>query len=158
MSSAYLSSPLGFIEVRGDEQTITSIKFNEGGNASSKSSGIVEECRRQLQEFFKGKRRQFNLPLNPEGTEFQKKVWSIVKEAPFGETITYSSIAVKLGDVKLTRAVGYANGQNPILLLIPCHRVIATDGSLAGYAAGIDRKRWLLDYESNVVSRQLQLL
>lgn len=118
----------------------------------------MESCRKQFIEYFEGKRKVFDIPVNPGGSEFQKNVWKAVQNIPYGATATYSSIAAEVGGLTMTRAVGSANGQNPLLILVPCHRVIGADGSLTGYAAGIDRKRWLLDHEKKVVSRQLQLL
>lgn len=102
----------------------------------------------QLAEYFEGKRTHFELKLNPEGTEFQKKVWKKLEEIPFGKTISYQQIANQLGDPKVIRAAASANGKNPIAIIIPCHRVIGSDGSLTGYAGGLHRKKWLLEHES----------
>jgi len=101
----------------------------------------------QLKEYFAGERKQFDVPLDVEGTEFQKKVWEELKKIPYGKTISYKTLAEKLGDVKLIRAVGKANGQNPIAIVVPCHRVIGADGSLIGYAGGLDIKEKLLHLE-----------
>lgn len=108
----------------------------------------------QLKEYFAGTRKEFNVPLDIEGTDFQKKVWNELQKIPYGKTISYKSLAEKLGDVKAIRAVGKANGQNPIPIIIPCHRVIGSDGSLTGYVGGLDVKEKLLEIEG---SRSLEL-
>jgi methylated-DNA-[protein]-cysteine S-methyltransferase len=101
-----------------------------------------------LNEYFEGKRQNFDLLLNPEGTEFQKKVWSLLSEIPYGKTISYLELSRRFGDEKAIRAVAAANGKNPVWIIIPCHRVIGSDGSLTGYAGGLHRKKWLLNHES----------
>lgn len=103
---------------------------------------------KQLEEYFGGQRRKFDLPLNPQGTEFQKKVWSALEEIPYGETRSYKEIAVRVGNPAACRAVGMANNRNPIAIIIPCHRVIGSNGDLTGYAGGLDIKRRLLAIES----------
>jgi len=102
----------------------------------------------QLQEYFDGERQQFDLNLNPEGTAFQKKVWEALQHIPYGKTMTYLGLSQRLGDVKAIRAVANANGKNPLWIIVPCHRVIGSDGSLTGYAGGLHRKQWLLEHES----------
>ncbi|MBN8703299.1 MAG: methylated-DNA--[protein]-cysteine S-methyltransferase [Bacteroidetes bacterium] len=104
----------------------------------------------QLEEYFTKKRNSFTLPINPYGTDFQKKVWKALLDIPFGYTYSYLKLAQKLGDSNLTRAVGNANGKNPIPIIIPCHRVIGENGDLTGYSMGLDRKKWLLDFESSI--------
>ena len=108
----------------------------------------LRECVLQLKEYFKGERTNFNLLLNPQGTKFQKLVWKELCDIEYGKTTSYLVQSKKIGDVKAVRAVAAANGKNPISIVIPCHRVIGSDGSLTGYAGGIWRKKWLLDYES----------
>ena len=115
----------------------------------------LRECVLQLKEYFKGERTNFNLLLNPQGTKFQKLVWQELCNLPYGKTISYLVQSKQIGDVKAVRAVAAANGKNPISIVIPCHRVIGSDGSLTGYAAGIWRKKWLLDYENPL--KQLSL-
>lgn len=144
-------SPLGLLTITSDGISITSILF-----PSSKTDALIEnqnkiilDCIAQLNEYFQGTRKIFDLPLNPSGTEFQRKVWGKVYEIPFGQTTTYGEIANALGDSKLSRAVGLANGANPIPIIIPCHRVIGGNGTLTGYAGGLDRKRWLLNHEDS---------
>ena len=106
----------------------------------------------QLEEYFAGERTEFDLELSPHGTEFQRRVWAMLREIPYGKTTTYGSLANELGNPKTVRAVGLANGRNPIAVIIPCHRVIGADGSLTGFGGGLDRKRALLDLESGVRS------
>ena len=115
----------------------------------------LRECVQQLKEYFKGERTNFNLLLNPQGTKFQKLVWQELCDIEYGKTISYLVQSKQIGDIKAVRAVAAANGKNPISIVIPCHRVIGSDGSLTGYAGGIWRKKWLLDYENPL--KQLSL-
>ena len=108
---------------------------------------LIRRCKQQLGEFFEGKRKEFDLPLNPAGTEFQKKVWNALREIPYGETRSYKDIAIAVGSPKGFRAVGMANNKNPIAIIIPCHRVVGTNGKLVGYAGGMEAKEWLLSLE-----------
>ena len=114
----------------------------------------------QLREYFAGTRKEFDVTLDIEGTDFQKRVWEELRKIPYGKTISYKSLSEKLGDVKAIRAVGKANGQNPIAIIIPCHRIIGSDGSLTGYAGGLWRKKWLLEHEQKFSEgeKQLELL
>ena len=149
METCIISSPLGFTKIVGDDDGIVSITVL---NSEEKITDIIplelEDCVFQLQEYFDGKRKAFDIKLNPEGTDFQKKVWNELLEIPFGKTIAYLELSKKLGDIKAIRAVANANGKNPIWIIIPCHRVIGSDGSLTGYAGGLSRKQWLLEHES----------
>ena len=111
---------------------------------------VVRKCKKQLTEYFQGTRTQFTIPVAPEGTDFQREVWDVLLKIPFGKTTTYSKQSIGLGDVKKIRAVGTANGKNPIAIIIPCHRVIGTDGRLTGYAGGLDKKEWLLKHENSL--------
>lgn len=133
----------------GNEHGIASISVL---NSEEKESDVIPEelqdCVVQLNDYFEGKRTSFNLNLNPSGTFFQKQVWDELQNIPFGKTISYLDLSKKLGDVKAIRAVASANGKNPLWIVVPCHRVIGTDGSLTGYAGGLHRKQWLLQYES----------
>lgn len=154
-------SPIGELIIESDGVSLISILF-KGDDLSvvQNPDGIINLCINQLNEYFRGERKNFDLPLNPKGTEFQHKVWGKVNEIPFGETTSYGGIAIALGDLKLNRAVGLANGANPIPIVIPCHRVIGGDGSLTGYAGGLDRKKWLLNHEAkfhSVTKGQLKL-
>ena len=109
---------------------------------------VLQEAVSQLNDYFEGKRTDFTIKLNPSGTEFQQKVWSGLLEIPFGKTISYLELSKKLGDVKAIRAVASADGKNPLWIVVPCHRVIGTDGSLTGYAGELWRKKWLLEHEN----------
>ena len=108
----------------------------------------------QLRDYFAGARTRFELPLSPHGTAFQQKVWLALREIPFGRTTTYGQIAVDLGHPTASRAVGLANGRNPIAVIVPCHRVIGANGSLTGFGGGLPRKRWLLDHERSVLGER----
>jgi len=149
METCIISSPLGFTKIVGDDDGIVSITVL---NSEEKITDIIpvelEDCVFQLQEYFNGKRKDFDIKLNPEGTDFQKKVWNQLLEIPYGKTLSYLELSKQLGDVKAIRAVANANGKNPIWIIIPCHRVIGSDGSLTGYAGGLNRKQWLLEHES----------
>jgi len=141
------SSPLGFLILKSDGQNITEISFSENDIQEQNPCAVLEACQVQLTDYFSGKSVGFDLPLNPEGTEFQQKVWAELLKIPYGETITYMDLAVRLGDPKCIRAAGTANGKNPIAVVIPCHRVIGAGNKLTGYAGGIWRKKLLLELE-----------
>ncbi|MAO08204.1 MAG: cysteine methyltransferase [Alteromonas sp.] len=156
MEKATINSPLGRISLEGDKDGISSIKFE--GETISVSEKIPENLKAavtQLEAYFSGQRTTFQLRLNPKGTEFQKKVWNELLQIPFGKTTSYQSVANRLGDPKVIRAAASANGKNPIAIIIPCHRIIGSDGSLTGYAGGLQRKKWLLDHESPVKQGEL---
>ena len=140
-------SPLGFLILKSDGLSVTEISFSENEPEENKECALLLECQHQLEEYFCGKTLEFNLPLNPEGTPFQKKVWAELLKIPKGQTITYHQLAIRLGDAKLVRAVGTANGRNPLAIVIPCHRVIGAGNKLTGYAGGLSRKLWLLEHE-----------
>lgn len=151
METALIATPLGVASLEGDEKGLTSITvLNTSAQLNTVIPEVLEDAVYQLQEYFKGERSVFNLTLNPQGTEFQKRVWTALQEIPFGKTYSYLQLAKKLGDVKAIRAVAAANGKNPLWIVIPCHRVVGSDGSLTGYAGGLHRKKWLLDHESPV--------
>ena len=144
------NSPVGLIEIKGTEKDIKSVSFVEEENAGSNTfPDVILQCKRELDEYFNGNRKTFNVSLNPDGTDFQKSVWNELLKIEFGNTSTYMAIAKKLNNPGAVRAVGLANGKNPIGVIIPCHRVIGEDGSLTGYAGGLWRKKWLLDHEGN---------
>ena len=149
MESCIIKSPLGYTKIVGDELGIASVSVL---NSEEKETQIIPEelqdCVLQLNEYFEGKRTLFSLKLNPEGTDFQKKVWNELQTIPYGKTVTYLELSKRLGDVKAIRAVANANGKNPLWIIVPCHRVIGSDGSLIGYAGGLHRKQWLLEHES----------
>jgi len=149
METCIIKTPIGYCKIVGNIDGVSSITVL---NTEEKATDIIplelEESVFQLQEYFDGKRKQFDLKLNPEGTNFQKTVWTELLKIPYGKTISYLDLSKRLGDVKAIRAVANANGKNPLWVVVPCHRVIGTDGSLTGYAGGLHRKQWLLDHES----------
>lgn len=149
MAIAFISTPLGSAKMEGDENGLNSVTVLEQDEPESKIiPDVLVDAVYQLNEYFEGKRQNFDLLLNPEGTEFQKKVWSLLSEIPYGKTISYLELSRRFGDEKAIRAVAAANGKNPLWIIIPCHRVIGSDGSLTGYAGGLHRKKWLLNHES----------
>lgn len=149
METCIINSPLGFTKIIGDKDGITQVTVL---NSKEKETDIIptelEDCVIQLREYFEGSRSQFDLKLNPQGTEFQKTIWELLKDIPYGKAISYLQLSKRLGDVKAIRAVANANGKNPLWIIVPCHRVIGSDGSLTGYAGGLHRKQWLLEHES----------
>lgn len=156
MLHANLKTPLGTAVISGDENGISSISiFDDEREIPSIIPDELQEAYQQLQDYFNGKRIDFTFKLNPSGTAFQKKVWLGLLEIPFGKTMSYQELSVKLGDVKAIRAVASANGKNPLWVVVPCHRVIGTDGSLTGYAGGLWRKKWLLEHENPVKQQSL---
>jgi methylated-DNA-[protein]-cysteine S-methyltransferase len=151
---AYLDTPIGTLLIVGDSAAVHRITFPERGRAvqpepewQESQRGPVGEALRQLREYFAGKRATFDLPLAPEGTVFQRSVWRQLQEIPYGETISYGELARRVGNPKASRAVGSANGANPLPIVIPCHRVIAGDGTLGGFGGGLPTKQTLLALE-----------
>lgn len=157
MYSDYVNTPIGILKVVASENSIQEIEFVSGAETNHTSNQLTDEACFQLKQYFDGRLTQFDLPLKPLGTPFQGTVWQQLKEIPFGKTSTYGNIAKALGDPNKVRAVGNANGQNPIAIVIPCHRVIGSSGQLVGYAGGLHRKQWLLDFESQITSKQMNL-
>ena len=156
MLQALINTPLGITEITGDENGISKISVCDDTKVSfHEIPSELKDAVTQLEDYFLGKRNDFTFKLNLSGTEFQKKVWVALLEIPFGKTISYQDLSIKLGDVKAIRAVASANGKNPIWIVVPCHRVIGTDGSLTGYAGGLWRKKWLLDHENPVKQQSL---
>ena len=147
-------SPVGDILLKADDEgRLTGLFLRHDGTAGG--DGPFDAAREQLDAYFAGELEQFDLPLAPRGTPFQRRVWEELARIPFAETISYKELALRLGDLKLVRAVGLANGRNPVSIVIPCHRVIGADGTLVGYGGGLDRKRWLLDHEAVASGRRL---
>ncbi|MDD5923015.1 MAG: methylated-DNA--[protein]-cysteine S-methyltransferase [Eubacteriales bacterium] len=163
MSRSLLDTPIGALRIIASTDAVLSV---ETANRESSDAGewagqippdrilsgdpsgeLVKDCQAELLEYFSGKRKVFDLPLSPEGPDFQKNVWGHLREIPYGETRTYGELAQMAGNRKASRAVGMANHVNPILIMIPCHRVIGADGSLTGYAAGLEVKKYLLGLE-----------
>ena len=156
----FLETPVGVLKIAGDEDAIKLVTFTEEGIRSTdgKVPNVVRTAKLQLKEYFEGKRKTFDVRIDPDGTVFQKLIWEKLLEIPFGKTSTYAKQALVLGDKKKIRAVGAANGKNPIAIIIPCHRIIGTDGSLTGYAGGLERKKWMLKHEGSLPGfNQLEL-
>ncbi len=158
--TTYYKTPIGIAKIVGDKNGIQSVSVLDEDAISLellniKTPKCLQECTNQLEEYFNGKRDSFNLTVNPKGTSFQKKVWKALLNIPYGKTKSYLEQSKALGDVKAIRAVASANGKNPLWIIIPCHRVIGSDGSLTGYAGGIWRKKWLLAHENPVKQQSL---
>ncbi|MDX1829552.1 MAG: methylated-DNA--[protein]-cysteine S-methyltransferase [Lutibacter sp.] len=153
--TAYYKTPIGTAKIVGNEFGISSITVLDEEIETTEIPLPLKKCVQQLEEYFNGNRTVFDLKLNPQGTDFQKKVWNELLNIPYGKTRTYLEQTKKLGDIKAIRAVASANGKNPIWIIIPCHRVIGSDGSLTGYAGGIWRKKWLLEHENPVKQQTL---
>jgi methylated-DNA-[protein]-cysteine S-methyltransferase len=151
----YFRSPIGTIQLQHSGVGICSLIFFEGEIPESRNIPQLDECKNQLEEYFEGKRKEFSLQLDPEGTDFQKLIWDELLQIKFGQTMTYSELAKKTGDIKSIRAVGRANATNPVSIIIPCHRVIGANGSLTGYAGGLWRKKWLLEHEQKIFQLSL---
>jgi methylated-DNA-[protein]-cysteine S-methyltransferase len=148
---AYYPSEVGLLEITATDGGIAGLRFVKSKTkAQSDSHPHLSECFRQLDEYFRGKRKRFELKLKPEGTDFQKKVWDELRKIPFGKTASYAEVALAIGRPKAVRAVGGANSRNPIAVIIPCHRVIGSDGSLTGFGGGLWRKDRLLKHECEV--------
>lgn len=154
MNYAYLDTPIGTLLIVGDAAAVHRITFPQRGRPAKpepewqeSQRGPVGEAARQLREYFAGKRADFDLPLSPAGTAFQRSVWLQLQEIPYGETISYGELARRVGNPKASRAVGSVNGANPLPIVIPCHRVIAGDGTLGGFGGGLPTKQTLLALE-----------
>ena len=152
---AFIPSPLGITKIVGDANGVSVISVLQEGEQSKKIPKELKVAVTQLNEYFEGKRQNFDFKINPKGTDFQQKVWLELLNIPFGKTMSYLELSKKLGDVKAIRAVASANGKNPLWIVVPCHRVIGTDGSLTGYAGGLWRKKWLLEHESPSLQQSL---
>lgn len=152
----YFDSPLGTIKVRGDVAGVQEVLFEESTlEMENKVPISLVPCVEQLQQYFAGNRFVFDFKMNPQGTDFQKAVWILLKDLPFGSTISYLKLSRQYGNTKAVRAVATAIGKNPILVAIPCHRVIGSDGTLVGYSGGLDRKESLLELEGFPVQKKL---
>ncbi len=150
MSSYVFSTPLGNIAISDNGEAITEICLTDSTLSQEEPSKLQKKACCELKEYFEGGLKNFTLPLAPEGTDFQKKVWRALCTIPYGETRSYGDIAKLIGNPRASRAVGGANNKNPIMIVIPCHRVIGSDGSLVGYAGGIDIKKRLLEMEKGI--------
>jgi methylated-DNA-[protein]-cysteine S-methyltransferase len=147
-ATAFFQTPLGISKIVGNEDGISEISITSEGEVSVEVSAVLKEAIVQINDYFEGKRNDFSFKLNPKGTDFQQRVWAELLNIPFGKTMSYHDLSKKLGDVKAIRAVASANGKNPLWIVVPCHRVIGSDGSLTGYAGGLWRKKWLLEHET----------
>ncbi len=147
MCFGYYESPIGLIEISGTADAIHSVDFVGRRREESCANALVEMTVRQIREYFEGNRRDFDVAMDPQGTPFQKAVWRRLLEIPYGRTASYGDIARAVGNPRAVRAVGGANGRNPIAIIVPCHRIIGSDGSMTGYGSGIWRKEWLLEHE-----------
>jgi methylated-DNA-[protein]-cysteine S-methyltransferase len=147
-----IPSPIGPLTLVVDGGAITHLLMGETGNREigERDEGLLPPAAEQLGEYFAGERRTFDLPLAPAGDDFKQRVWALLRQIPYGETRSYGQIATSLGTPGASRAVGLANGHNPISIVVPCHRVIGADGSLTGYGGGLERKQYLLDHERRV--------
>ena len=165
----YVDSPIGRLMLTSNGTAITGLYMNLYRNKPTKLPAMsgdwvqndtidpLPKAIKQLKEYFAGNRREFDLPLSLEGTEFQQRVWRELTKIPFGKTWSYGQLAKRIGNPNGSRAVGLANGRNPIAIIVPCHRVIGADGSLTGFGGGIDRKEWLLAHEGRPGTRELAL-
>ncbi len=145
MSACAIETPIGPLSLQADESAVSVMRFGAGG--AQDASPLLDAAEAQLREYFAGARRTFDLPLAPHGTAFQQRVWTALRAIPYGETRTYGELAAAIGSPNASRAVGMANHRNPIPIIIPCHRVIGANGTLTGYAGGLEVKRKLLALE-----------
>jgi methylated-DNA-[protein]-cysteine S-methyltransferase len=154
---ATVPSPIGSLLLVSDGEALTAVEMEphrpEIAGGARPDNGPLRAVIEQLEQYFAGERTDFDLPLRPHGTEFQQRVWQGLLTIPYGHTTSYGALALELGNPTGSRAVGLANGRNPIAVIVPCHRVIGADGSLTGYGGGLDRKRWLLSHEVTVLSK-----
>ena len=156
MQKTYYKTPIGLAEITADETAILSVNIVreaenrklEIGNRDLVDSALLQKCIRELDEYFAGTRKNFTVKLEARGTDFQQRVWQELAKIPFGVTASYADIARRVGSPRAVRAVGSANSKNPHWIIVPCHRVIASNGALSGYAGGLDRKKWLLEHEA----------
>ena len=160
MDYDWMESPVGDLLIAADEAAVTMIGFREGRHPGRVAEGwwrggpLVTEARRQLGEYFEGRRRGFDLPLAPSGTPFQLRAWKALQDIPYGATRSYGEQARAMGQPRAVRAVGAANGRNPIAIVVPCHRVIGGNGGLTGYGGGLDVKRFLIELEQGQIACQ----
>ena len=144
----YMESPVGLLYLAADAERLYELRFGrQAHGAEPGETPVLREAVRQLEAYFAGRLRAFDLPLRPEGTDFQRRCWNALMEIPYGETASYGDIAARIGNPRACRAVGLANNRNPISIVIPCHRVVGRDGSLTGYGGGLAAKEWLLKLE-----------
>lgn len=156
MQQAFIKTPLGTVAIHGDEYGIAKILISDDGESESEIiADVLKPAVTQLHEYFNGERKSFDFKVNQLGTDFQKKVWNALMHIPYGQTMSYFQLSEQLGDIKAIRAVASANGKNPLWIVVPCHRVIGTNGSLTGYAGRLWRKKWLLEHENPLRQQSL---
>lgn len=155
LQRAFLKTRIGYLEVTGSDAGIRSLFFIDFRIRITRVPHVLRDCIDQLEDYFEGNRQSFSLQLDPLGTPFQQKVWQEILKIPYGKTTSYHEIANHMGNPKALRAVGGANGSNPISIIVPCHRVIGQDGKLVGYGGGLWRKKWLLEHEHAFAQRDL---
>lgn len=144
----YLDTPVGMLEIAAADGALKHIYFVESAIHKTTVNDTLRQAKQQLAEYLAGERKRFDLPMAPQGTEFQKRVWQALTTIEFGDTCSYLDIARLIGNEKAVRAVGAANGKNPLSIIVPCHRVIGSNGKLTGYAGGLSKKAWLLTLET----------
>lgn len=158
-NSTFYKSPLGWVFIDSDGEVLTAIRCLDSTEHEAddfdKLAKVIQDAIKQLDEYFAGARQEFDLPLGQKGTPFQQKVWLKLLDIPFGKTTSYLKLSRDLGDEKAIRAVGTANGRNHLWVVVPCHRVIGSDGSLIGYAGGLWRKQWLLEHEKRYSGQEI---
>ena len=158
-----VAAPIGRLIVASDGSAVAGVWMANASPSDDQwerrrgTDLVLAEARRELLAYFDGTLREFRIPLAPNGTEFQRRVWTALTHIPYGTTISYADLARRLGNLTAVRAVGAANGRNPIPIIVPCHRVIGSDGSLTGFGGGLDRKRWLLHHEGALADAQAEL-
>ncbi|WP_088329394.1 methylated-DNA--[protein]-cysteine S-methyltransferase [Lacimicrobium sp. SS2-24] len=152
MHSLFMPTPLGLLAIRASEHHVQRIEFVDDEDTTPAAEPLLIEAKNQLQQYFDGQRRAFTLPLAAQGTAFQQTVWQALTHIDYGQTASYAQIADAISKPKAVRAVGAANGRNPLAIVVPCHRIIGKDGSLTGYAGGLTRKAWLLELEQRHLS------
>ncbi|WP_415911981.1 methylated-DNA--[protein]-cysteine S-methyltransferase [Neptuniibacter sp. QD37_11] len=150
MYAAIMNTALGSLLIKANNSAITSIHFLQDNETVPELLGnaLTNQCVSELSEYFAGKRVRFDVPLAPDGTKFQQSVWNALNEIPYGKTCSYGEVAKKIGNPKAARAIGMANNRNPIPIIIPCHRVLGSNGNLTGYAGGLENKSYLLNLET----------
>jgi len=153
---AYYTSPVGELLIESDQDKIITVNFLKDSKREEIRTTVIEQCLTELDEYFFRGRKFFTVELDLRGTDFQKKVWNELLTIPYGRTMSYEALAIRIGNIKSIRAIGLANGQNPIAILVPCHRVIGKGGALIGYGGGLENKEWLLFHEG-ALFKQLSL-
>ena len=157
METVVYQSPIGGIRISADDDAIIEAAFTKETKGIITYSALIQQCINELEAYFLGELKQFTIPLKLTGTDFQNRVWTELLKIPYGKTISYSELAIRLGDIKCIRAAGTANGKNKIPIIVPCHRVIGKDGNLVGFGGGLDKKEWLLKHEGIIRSEQMKI-